>query len=108
MPGEFARSGGWRQLTVERAGEWVVIEATANAFLHHMMRNIAGLLIAIGPGRCAAILGRGSPGGRDRSAGAATAPAEGLYFWDVRYPAVLRLPAPPGDAGRPDPLSSRD
>ena len=36
------------RLTVHRQGEWVVIEVTANAFLHHMMRNIVGLLIEIG------------------------------------------------------------
>ena len=49
------------RLSVERRGDWVIIEATANAFLHHMMRNIAGLLIARrpramprrrGPARC--------------------------------------------------------
>src|SRR5262249_61938318 len=38
------------RIEVERLGDSVVIEATANAFLHHMMRNIAGLLIAIGRG----------------------------------------------------------
>ena len=37
-------------LRVERDGDWVLLEATANAFLHHMVRNIAGLLIAIGKG----------------------------------------------------------
>src|ERR1700761_3390942 len=41
------------QLTVERQGDWVFIDVTANAFLHHMMRNIAGLLIEIGRGEAA-------------------------------------------------------
>jgi tRNA pseudouridine38-40 synthase len=80
------------KLAVVRQGDWVVIEATANAYLHHMMRNIAGLLIAIGrgdapPSWAAEVLAR-----RDRKQNAATAPAEGLYFWAVRYPAVFQLP----------------
>jgi tRNA pseudouridine38-40 synthase len=80
------------RLTVERRGDWVIIEATANAFLHHMMRNIAGLLIAIGkqeapPGWAGEILE-----GRDRTQSAATAPAAGLYLMSVRYPAAFALP----------------
>ena len=45
------------RLTVERDGDWVVIEVTANAFLHHMVRNIVGVLIAIGRGEQARELG---------------------------------------------------
>ena len=81
-------------VTVERHGEWVVIEATANAFLHHMMRNIAGLLIAIGKGDAPASWARELLEGRDRTVGAPTAPADGLYFWDVRYPPAFALPEP--------------
>jgi tRNA pseudouridine38-40 synthase len=80
------------KISVARHGDWVVIEATANAFLHHMMRTIAGLLIAIGradapPGRAREVLE-----GRDRSRNAATAPAAGLYLLAVRYPAAFALP----------------
>jgi len=85
------------KLTVVRQGDWVVIEATANAYLHHMMRNIAGLLIAIGRGDAPPAWAREVLEGRDRKRNAATAPAEGLYFWGVRYPAVFGLPAPPDD-----------
>jgi len=84
------------RLTVERFDEWVVIEATANAFLHHMMRNIAGLLIEVGRGEAAPSWALELREGRDRTKGAATAPAEGLYFWDVRYPDAFNLPS-----GRP-------
>ncbi len=80
-------------LTVDRQGDWVVIEATANAFLHHMMRNIAGLLIEIGRGEASPDWAREILEGRDRTAGAPTAPAEGLYFWDVRYPEAFGLPS---------------
>ena len=85
------------KLTVLRQGDWILIEATANAYLHHMMRNIAGLLIAIGRGDAPASWAKEVLEGRDRKRNAATAPAEGLYFWGVRYPAVFGLPVPPDD-----------
>jgi tRNA pseudouridine38-40 synthase len=83
--------------TVQRYGELLVIDIEANAFLHHMVRNIAGSLMAVGSGEqppewIAALLQ-----GRDRTRAAETAPAEGLYLVDVRYPAQFGLPAtPPG------------
>ena len=80
------------KLTVERLGDWVVIEATANAFLHHMMRNIAGLLIEVGRGEAHPAWALEVLEGRDRTRGAPTAPADGLYFWDVRYPDAFGLP----------------
>ena len=90
------------RITVGRLGDAVVIEATANAFLHHMMRNIAGLLIAIG--RCDLPVGfaRDVLAGRDRTRNAATAPAAGLYLLAVRYPAAFALP------GRRPPAVSLD
>jgi len=87
------------RLTVERQGDWVLIEATANAFLHHMMRNLAGLLIAIGRGDAAPSWAREVLEGRDRTRAAATAPAEGLYLWAVRYPAPFGLPDPWRESG---------
>ena len=88
-----------RTLTVARRGDWVVIEAAANAFLHHMVRNIAGLLIAVGkgdepPGRARTVLE-----GRDRTRAPATAPAAGLYLWEIRYPAAFAIPTPAGEEG---------
>ena len=81
------------RLTVERRGDWVLIEATANAFLHHMMRNIAGLLIAIGKAESPPSFAGEVLAGRDRTRNAATAPAAGLYLMSVRYPAAFGLPA---------------
>ncbi len=80
------------RLSVTRADEWVAIDVTANAFLHHMVRNIAGLLMSVGSGdsplgRVAAVLA-----GRDRKVNAATAPPDGLYLAAVRYPAEFGLP----------------
>lgn len=82
------------RITVERCGERILIEVTANAFLHHMMRNIAGLLISIGKGQAPVEWAREVLAGRDRSVNAATAPAAGLYLLSVRYPQAFALPAP--------------
>ena len=83
------------RLTVERRGDWLVIEATANAFLHHMVRNIVGLLIAVGKGDAPPEWAAQVLSGRDRRRSAATAPAVGLYLWSVRYPEAFALPPPP-------------
>ena len=83
------------RLTVTRQGDWLTIEATGNAFLHHMVRNIAGLLIRIGKGDAAPSWAAQVLAGRDRRLSAATAPAPGLYFWQVRYPAAFALPVLP-------------
>ena len=82
------------RITVERLGDWIVLEATANAFLHHMMRNIAGLLIAIGRADRDLAWAQEVLAGRDRTRNAATAPAAGLYLLSVRYPAAFGLPEP--------------
>jgi tRNA pseudouridine38-40 synthase len=82
------------RIEVLRLGDAVVIEATANAFLHHMMRNIAGLLIAIGRGDLPLEFAGEVLAGRDRTRNAATAPAAGLYLLAVRYPAAFALPPP--------------
>lgn len=79
-------------LTVQREGEWITIEATANAFLHHMVRNIVGLLVSVGKGEHPPEWAREVLDCRDRARGGPTAPAEGLYFWQVTYPAAFRLP----------------
>ena len=79
-------------LCIERRGDWVSIEVTANAFLHHMVRNIVGLLLAIGLERAAPERAREQLESRVRSQGEATAAARGLYFWQVEYPAAFGLP----------------
>jgi tRNA pseudouridine38-40 synthase len=80
------------QLRVQRSGEFVLLEITANAFLHHMVRNIAGLLIHVGRGDAPPVLARELLESRDRRQAPATAPAAGLYLWRVHYPAVFGLP----------------
>ena len=79
-------------LTVERCGDQVVIEATANAFLQHMVRNLVGLLLEVGVGKAPPQRAAEVLASRDRTRSAATAPAAGLYFWKVRYPQAFGLP----------------
>jgi tRNA pseudouridine38-40 synthase len=80
------------RLEVRRAGDFVLLEVTANAFLHHMVRNIAGLLMHIGHGEAPPQFASEVLAARDRRLAPATAPACGLYFWRVHYPAVFGLP----------------
>lgn len=80
-------------LTVERRGELIAIDIAANAFLHHMVRNIAGVLIAIGSGEQDMDWTREVLEYRDRTLGGVTAPPHGLYFVAVEYPKRFQLPA---------------
>ncbi len=89
------------RLAVERRGDWLVIEAEANAFLHHMVRNLAGLLIHVGRGDAAPAWAAEVLAGRDRTRAPATAPAAGLYFAGVRYAPAFGLPSQGRQGGTP-------
>jgi len=84
-----------RRIEVTRRGPLVVIDIEANAFLHHMVRNIAGALMAVGAGRQAPGWVAALLAGRDRRVAADTAPAAGLYLVAVEYPAAFALPPTP-------------
>jgi tRNA pseudouridine38-40 synthase len=73
-------------LEVSRMNDLVVIDITANAFLHHMVRNIAGVLIAVGSGKFPVSWVDEVLKAKDRKLGAETAPAYGLYLVQVVYP----------------------
>ncbi|HHF7366578.1 TPA: tRNA pseudouridine(38-40) synthase TruA [Legionella bozemanae] len=73
-------------LQVSRMGDLVMIDITANAFLHHMVRNIAGVLIAVGSGKHPVSWVDEVLKAKDRRLGAETAPAYGLYLVQVTYP----------------------
>lgn len=81
------------ELSVAAHGEWFVVQATGNSFLHHMVRNLAGLLIDAGLGKLDAAAARRVLESRDRRLAPPTAPAQGLYFWQVDYPAAFDLPS---------------
>ena len=88
-----------RELTrfnLRRQGAMLVFTFEANGFLHHMVRNLVGSLLAVGTGRqpvewLAAVLA-----GRDRTRAAPTFMPDGLYLTAVQYPQVFGLPAPVG------------
>lgn len=80
------------KLMVQRQGDLIELSLHANAFLHHMVRNIAGVLIAIGQGEQSVIWADEILQRRDRTQGGVTAPPDGLYFVKVEYPAAFDLP----------------
>jgi len=87
------------QLSVTRQGDFVIMEVTANAFLLHMVRNIAGVLQAIGAGMKPAEWAAEVLASKDRKLAGVTAHADGLYLVKVTYPEHFGLPEPaPGPA----------
>lgn len=83
------------EISVVRHGQFVVIEVAANAFLHHMVRNIVGSLLEVGKGeRPSAWIGE-LLAGRDRTLAAATAKPHGLYLVQVDYPSKWDIPQAP-------------
>lgn len=71
---------------VSRKKDLIVIDICANAFLHHMVRNIAGVLIAVGSARQPVEWVKDVLAAKDRRLGAETAPPYGLYLVEVSYP----------------------
>jgi tRNA pseudouridine38-40 synthase len=86
-------------IEVSREGDYVWVQISANAYLHHMVRNIVGTLMDVqcesDPGSAMARVLAGA----DRRYAGATAPAAGLYLWRVEYPQDFGIPAPPGQIG---------
>ncbi len=79
-------------LEIHRLENWFLLTICANAFLHHMVRNIAGVLMMIGSGKqevswCEEVLLA-----KDRTAGGVTAPPDGLYLVNVEYPEQYAIP----------------
>lgn len=79
-------------LRLQRFGQFIVLDIRANAFLHHMVRNIAGVLMQIGCGERSIEWAGEVLAATDRAKGGLTAPAYGLYLVDVTYPERFELP----------------
>ncbi len=84
------------EISVIRQGDMIFLDISANAFLYHMVRNIAGSLIAVGkgdrdPGWFADVFEA-----RDRSVAEKTAAAAGLYFLQASYEEQYKLPTMAG------------
>lgn len=80
------------KIQVIRQGDCIAIDVKAQSFLHHMVRNLVGVLVPIGEGRkpvewATEVLER-----RDRSHGGITSAPDGLYFINVEYPQQYNLP----------------
>lgn len=82
-----------QNISVRRYGDIVMIEVQANAFLYHMIRNIAGVLMPIGMERKPVEWSAELLAQRDRSLGGVTAPSAGLYFVGVEYPEQFEIPS---------------
>ena len=76
-------------IKVVRQGDLVKVTICANAFLHHMVRNILGVLVPIGEGRQPVSWAKTVLNGRSRQVAGITAPAYGLYLEKVYYPGYL-------------------
>ncbi len=87
-------------LEVSREGDLVFIDICANAFLHHMVRNIAGLLLDVGAGAKKPVDVQHVLLARDRSKASITAPPQGLYLSRIEYPADFNLPLIKAQANR--------
>lgn len=79
-------------IDVERRGDVVHFVIRANAFLHHMVRNIVGTLVYVGAGRQPAAWVAEVLASRDRNRAAPTFAAEGLYLERIEYDARWSLP----------------
>lgn len=83
------------EITIEREDAWIWIDVEADGFLQHMVRNITGVLTAIGTGARPAIWAKEVLESRDRAMGGVTAPPDGLYLSAIRYPEHFQIPPPP-------------
>jgi tRNA pseudouridine38-40 synthase len=88
-----------RALDISRRGDYVLLHVYANAFLHHMVRNLAGVLMAIGAGEHEPEWAKEVLEARDRTRGGITAPADGLYLTAVEYPGHFKIPQLSPDSG---------
>jgi tRNA pseudouridine38-40 synthase len=79
-------------LEIERRGERIDFVLRANAFLHHMVRNIVGTLVYVGKGGLAPLQVKEVLLSKDRSKGAPTFGPEGLYLEKIEYEAKWQLP----------------
>lgn len=80
------------ELELEQKGPLILMTVRANAFLHHMVRNIAGVLMAVGTGKAPVGWVEEVLAVRDRAKGGVTAPPFGLYFMEAQYPEEFEIP----------------
>ncbi len=82
------------EFQINKSGDWFLITICANAFLQHMVRNIAGVLMAIGQGKKEVKWAAEVLAAKYRKAGGMTASPHGLYLVDIKYPEKYIIPTP--------------
>ena len=80
------------QLSIQQQGELIRLDLTANAFLHHMVRNIVGCLVYVGKGKHEPQWMQQVLDGRERSLAAPTFAPDGLYLRRITYDKKWGLP----------------
>jgi tRNA pseudouridine38-40 synthase len=80
------------EVTLRQSGNWIWLDIEANGFLHHMVRNIMGVLLTIGKGQQPASWCKTVLESLDRRQGGMTAPPHGLYLTHVGYDEKYQLP----------------
>jgi tRNA pseudouridine38-40 synthase len=86
-------------LTLKQEGAFIFLDIQANAFLHHMVRNIVGVLLAIGQKTRPPEWAKAVLDSLQRSQGGITAPPQGLYLRQVHYPPAWDIPLVLEDTG---------
>ncbi|MDC1311387.1 tRNA pseudouridine(38-40) synthase TruA [Burkholderiales bacterium] len=81
-------------LSIRSIGDIVVFEITANAFLHHMVRNIVGTLVYIGAGKHSVSWMEDILLSKDRTSAAPTFSSNGLYLTSIDYSSDWGIPGP--------------
>lgn len=80
---------------VTRQGQYIVVDVKANAFLHHMVRNIVGSLMRVGQKQEEISWIKTVLEAKNRCVAGVTAPPTGLYFVGVDYPEIFEIPKKP-------------
>jgi tRNA pseudouridine38-40 synthase len=79
-------------INITQQSDIISVEIQANAFLHHMVRNIIGVLKKVGEGIQKPIWTKEVLAAQDRRSAAETAPPDGLYLLKVGYPEAFLFP----------------
>ena len=81
-----------KEILISQQDDLIQFDVRANAFLHHMVRNIVGTLLMVGRQKQSPEWVKSVLAAKDRRQAGITAPARGLYFYDVTYDDIHALP----------------
>ena len=82
------------EITLLDQEPWLFFKIRANAFLHHMVRNLVGSLLAVGLGKQSSAWLAAVLASQNRQLAAPTFSADGLYLMEVKYPQEFAIPQP--------------